>query len=795
MSTMLKKSLRDLSKKRSRTIFTILTIALGVMGLSLFSVNLLADRLVNDEIDRENIHNLLFTVDDIQLNEANRRDLESMDNVESFEGRSIYTTKIHNGDRREHAYFIGIEDLTDQKVDRILFDPDELPHEDELLSEKSNAKYGLYSGERGDTISVVDHNGDPIEMRISGEGRSLVYARGGFVSGTTSMFYADIETVRSLGNLSGYNSLSFVLERTDDRSVETTIQEITTYLTEELGSDLKELPEVRRDGEWSMSGVLDIIMNIMYVLTFLAIFCSVFLISNTMNTIVSEERREISQMKAVGATRAQVFSSYLLTSLVLGVIGSMFGVGLGIFMPYLILTFLSNLFGFDPVFMVHLPTLCLSFLCGVGIVLLSSLPALIKATRITVRQGMEGQGINGGYTKGILSAWLIRFKWIPRSVQMGMRNVTRRKGRSFTTIAQITLAVGVFVGLVAFSHSLGIAITREIDNHGYDIEVEGLGESSIFIDEGVIGSIEAVEGVEYVEPSIQTYFKINDKEIYASGYRQDTLSKRYDRTLSSGRWFTPEDTSDRSKVVVVASTLASMDSIHIGDTITATTSTGHHSFEVIGIDDDWYHMGMAVYLPFETMQDILDEEGNVSGFYIITDSREHSDIDRVSSAIDDLLAEKGIPAEVEIMYVSREANIEENRGIVDMMIVTSVIIVMICMIGLMNNLTMNIMERTREIGMMRCIGSLSRDIRHVFGSEGLLLAFLGWITGIPFGYLIARLISHMLVQMMHFTVDIHYPVSYLLWSLAVTMIGAIIIIQIPIWRATRMKPGDALRYQ
>ena len=795
MSTLLKKSFRDLSRRRSRTIFTILTIALGVMGLSLFSVNLLADKLVSDEIDRENVHNLLFTIDDIELNETNKRDLECLDNVESFEGRSVYTTKIYNGDRREHAYLIGIDDLTDQKVDRILFDSDERPLEDELLTEKSNAKYGLYNGEKGDSISVASHNGDLIEMRISGEGRSLVYARGGFISGTTSMFYADIDTVRDLGNLSGYNSLSFTLDRTDDISVEATILEITAYLTEELGSDLRELPEVRKDGEWSMSGVLEIIMNLMYVLTFLALFCSVFLISNTMNTIVSEERREISQMKAVGATRAQVFSSYLLTSLILGVIGSMFGIGLGIFMPYLVLSFLSNLFGFDPVFMTHLPTLGLSFLCGIGIVLLSSIPALIKTTRITVKQGMEGPGINGGYSKGILSACLIRFKWIPRSVQMGIRNVTRRKGRSFTTVAQITLAVGVFLGLVAFSHSLGIAISREIDNHGYDIEVEGLGESSIFIDERVIESIETVEGVKHVEPSLQTYFKVNDKEIYATGYRHDTLSKRYDRTLSSGRWFTPDDISDRSKVVVVASTLAMMDSIHLGDTITATTSTGDHSLEVIGIDDDWDHMGMAIYLPFETMQDLLDEEGNVSGFYIITESREHSDIDRASSAIDDLLEEKGIPAEVKIMYVSREANVEENRGIVDMMIVTSLIIVMICMIGLMNNLSMNIMERTREIGMMRCIGSLSRDIRHVFGSEGLLLAFMGWIAGIPFGYLIARVISHMLVQMMDFTVDIHYPVSYIFWSLAVTMLGAIIIMQIPIWRASRMKPGDALRYQ
>lgn len=791
----MKKSIRDLSRRKVRTTLTILTIALGVMGMALFAVNPLADELVQEEIERENIHNLKFTLDDVHLNDTHKRYLSGIKNVEEMESRVVHAAKFKNGERTDHAYFIGIEDLKDQKVDRIIFDKDEHPGSNELLTEISNARYGLFSGGKDDMVSIFAHDGSIVEMRISGEGRSLLYARGGFISGTSSMFYADISTVRDLGNISGYNSLSFTLESTDEASVQTTIEDITEYLSGELGTTPNEMPEVREDDQWALSGILEMIMNVMYILTFLAIFCSIFLISNTMNTIVSEQKGEISQLKAIGASRFQVFRSYITTSMVLGITGSLIGIVLGTIMPLVVLSLLSGLFGFDPVFMVHPMTLVLSLAGGISIVLLSSLPALIKATRSNIREGMEGRNLNGGHSGGSLSRSLSRIKWMPGTLQMGIRGMTRKRGRSLTTVFQITLAVAVFLGLASFSYSLGPAITREIDSHDHDIEIDGIGPSSIFIDEKMVGSIEGIDGVSIVEPSLYTSFKVEDIDITAYGYQHDTVSKRHDRTLSSGRWFSAEDEQGLAKVIVMASSLSKMTSTEIGDEVRVSTPNGTHTMEVIGIDDEWRNMGLSIYLPYKTMHSILNETGRISGFYVHTDSDDHNEIDRTSVLIDALLVRENVPADIQVIYVVKERNIKENQGILDMMMITSVIIVTICLIGLMNNLSMNVLERTKEIGMLRCIGGISRSIRMVFGSEGLALAFLGWVLGIPIGYLIARLVSYMIFKMMDFTVDILYPMKFIGISLLVTMIGSFIIIQVPVWRASRMRPGDALRYQ
>ena len=81
VSTIVKKSLRDLSKRKARTIFTIITIALGVMGMSLFAVTPLADEGVLDEMEKTNMANVQISVTEVNLNQTNLIELEQIDNI------------------------------------------------------------------------------------------------------------------------------------------------------------------------------------------------------------------------------------------------------------------------------------------------------------------------------------------------------------------------------------------------------------------------------------------------------------------------------------------------------------------------------------------------------------------------------------------------------------------------------------------------------------------------------------------------------------------------------------------
>lgn len=104
-----------------------------------------------------------------------------------------------------------------------------------------------------------------------------------------------------------------------------------------------------------------------------------------------------------------------------------------------------------------------------------------------------------------------------------------------------------------------------------------------------------------------------------------------------------------------------------------------------------------------------------------------------------------------------------NRNLTTTIAVLGFVVVIMSMVALANAMTTNIFERTREIGILRCVGARARDVRRIFSTEGLVLAVGGGVFGIPLGYLLTR----MLVR--------------LVWEVANG-------------RAVGLRPGDALRY-
>ena len=70
---------------------------------------------------------------------------------------------------------------------------------------------------------------------------------------------------------------------------------------------------------------------------------------------------------------------------------------------------------------------------------------------------------------------------------------------------------------------------------------------------------------------------------------------------------------------------------------------------------------------------------------------------------------------------------------------------------------MSVLERTREIGILRCVGARARDVRRVFATEGLVLALAGWLLGIPFGYAIDRLFGWLVGRIFGFDMPVAFP--------------------------------------
>ena len=122
------------------------------------------------------------------------------------------------------------------------------------------------------------------------------------------------------------------------------------------------------------------------------------------------------------------------------------------------------------------------------------------------------------------------------------------------------------------------------------------------------------------------------------------------------------------------------------------------------------------------------------------------------------------------------------------------LVIAISMVGLANAMTMSVIERTREIGVLRCVGARARDVRRIFASEGGTLAVAGWLLGIPVGYALDRALVWLVKDVTNIDLPVLFPPGNVALALIGTVALALVITLLPIRRAVRFRPGDALRY-
>jgi putative ABC transport system permease protein len=224
-------------------------------------------------------------------------------------------------------------------------------------------------------------------------------------------------------------------------------------------------------------------------------------------------------------------------------------------------------------------------------------------------------------------------------------------------------------------------------------------------------------------------------------------------------------------------------------------ASGVADFRVIGIASNQQENGTALYVPLTTMHALMPDVPLGGGdFWVQTTSHAHAFIDQTVAQVEDTLTASGYNIGTQIVYVQLANEVAHDRTLTTSVLVLGFIIVAISMAGLVNALTLSVLERTREIGILRSIGARARDIRRIFAAETIVLAILGWLIGIPVGLLLELFLGWMTKTVVRVEVPFTFPAWNLALALAGTILLALLITLIPIRRAVRLKPGDALRY-
>ncbi len=369
-------------------------------------------------------------------------------------------------------------------------------------------------------------------------------------------------------------------------------------------------------------------------------------------------------------------------------------------------------------------------------------------------------------------------------LDLAFRNILRHKIRSILTIT----GIGVGIGLIIALGSIGIGLTSSIEE-GFSelagvVQVSPIGGGGIPLE--TVDELKNIEGVERVVP-ISTYieggfthgaFTVSSEStvlIAIDPEDQDYIIGR-EIIAEEGRKF--DESDDNDQVAVIGWGIADRKNLNLGDDI----EYKNYDFEVIGILEETSGDTNSIFVPLSTMLEIEEEENIQSVRVIVSDIEYAEDVaEDINENIDDILA-------LSFKSLSRQLG-----GILDTINLAvmgiGAISAVVGGLGIMNTMIMSVMERRREIGIMKAIGAENSTILKQVLEESGMLSLVGGALGLLLGWLAAFTISSLS----------GFNAIVAPW-LALAGIGFALIIGMgagvyPAWSASRLDPIEVLRYE
>ena len=264
--------------------------------------------------------------------------------------------------------------------------------------------------------------------------------------------------------------------------------------------------------------------------------------------------------------------------------------------------------------------------------------------------------------------------------------------------------------------------------------------------------------------------------------------------VNAGRSLLPGE----GRAIMLCNRIAEQEGIGVGDEVTLTIAGRDSTWTVVGLLSLDISAGSVTnFVPFDTLVKEAGHAGRGNTVVVISDVHDAASQERLVDALSDVYAARRIEWTT---LSSAEELCQDLYAAFDMisyLLLTMVFLAAIVgSLGLTGTLSINVAERRREIGVVRAVGAVSRDVFALFVAEGVFLGVLSWLLAAPLSYPGARLLSDA-VGMAYFHSPLEFSYSFpsaILWLLIVTLISALASAW-PAWRATRVSVREALTYE
>jgi putative ABC transport system permease protein len=390
------------------------------------------------------------------------------------------------------------------------------------------------------------------------------------------------------------------------------------------------------------------------------------------------------------------------------------------------------------------------------------------------------------------------------SLRFVLKNVQKRKVRSWLTMIGIIIGVAAIMSLFLLSQGLKDAIDEQFSQLGVDsIRVvpgglNGPPSGSLGFSKNLQKNIERVKSVDYVNPVVisfaETEFQREKQFAFVNGYDVDLSDKGFvdlDIDVSAGRFLIKGDTFN----ILIGDGVAH-DVFESDVGLRNTLIIKNKKFKVVGIlEKTGTEVDNRVYVPLDTMRDVFGKNDEVNVF--VVKLKKGISIDVAASAIERELQKTLNKEEFEVF--TPERLIAQIQGIFTAVQIVIVAIALISLlvggIGIMNAMFTSVLERTKDIGVMKAIGATNKNILSFFLLEAGVIGTIGGVIGAVIGTILAFSVAE-ISQVLGFSLlKISFDPLLFLFAVFFSFGVGVVSGLIPAIRASRLQPVDALRYE
>jgi len=789
-----RKVLRDLSSHRFRTALVVLSIAIGIfaVGVVLGTREVLV-REFDVDFQASTPANVSYFSEDFSGDLVESAgDAPGVDAVQARRSTTVRYRWAGAVDDRTLSVE-AFPEFDDIRVDKVvpIGDTPWPPASGEIVLEAAAKQVGDYAV--GDVLEVERAEGQTVDLRVVGFAHDINAVPAQFVGYETG--YVSFGTMVELGEPALPNRLSLAFSDPDITWNEAS--RLASTLREDLfdGAQIRVLhTSVPEPGSHFLGDIFKAVSLLLLALGVLALGLSAFLVVNTVSALMAQQVRQVGIMKAVGGSARQLEWLYVFMVFTYGVMAVAVGLPAAAVGSQWFIDFAAEILNFR-VSSYVLPGWVLLVEVSVGLLvpLLAAAGPIRRGVRMSVVRALNASGMSEGkFGNRLTDRVLGAIRGLPRPVALSLRNTFRRKGRLLLTLSTLTLASAVVISVWSVQTSIERTVQDLESWWQYDVQMTFAEPQDPVV---VQGLVEDVAGVAETE----TWLGLGATVVRADGTENesftivgmDPATDFVGPIVLEGRWLEPGDTD---AIVINTDARNEEPSLTLGSEVTLDIQGARETWRVVGVIKGQLG-GPSVFCDGERLGDLLGNPGVTRLLARGTNSDAESE-QALLEAIEAEFVDSGLQVTNARTRSGLADQLREQLGIlVAFLVIMAVLLSAVGVIGLTGTMTINVLESTREIGVMRATGAQHRSIYQIFVTEGIVIGGVAWIGGALLAYPLSLGLVSALAE------AIGLPLSYAFsWVGVGAWLGLMLVISglasvVPAFRASQVSVRDAIAYE